>query len=158
MPRCASPCPCRLLAGSAPAGLRQLPRKGAASNDVKRQLLYKQNDDCRFADGDSRVSGGWQRQLQRGLTPCFLPAAAAAGWQALLRLCCLRRPLNRGCETAYSRCMPPRVCIAGTVYMAGAVHKQLLNEAYQMFRQGLGMPPGMAALRPHACQGPHKEN
>lgn len=62
---------------SAPAGLRQLPRKGAASNDVKRQLLYKQNDDCRFADGDSRVSG--------------------------------------------------------TVYMAGAVHKQLLNEAYQMF-------------------------
>lgn len=53
-----APCPRRLPAGSAPAGLRQLPRKGAASNDVKRQLLYKQNDDCRFADGDSRVSGG----------------------------------------------------------------------------------------------------
>ena len=92
-----TPHPCRLFAGSAPAGLRQLPRKGAASNDVKRQLLYKQNDDCRFADGDSRVSGGWQRQLQRGLTRFLMPAAAAASWQELLRLYCLRRPLNRGC-------------------------------------------------------------
>lgn len=63
--------------GGAPPGLRQLPKLGTAANDVKRQLKYKEGEDVRFSDGDSRVSG--------------------------------------------------------TVYMAGAVHKALLNEVYGMF-------------------------
>lgn len=37
--------------------MRALPRQGAAPNDVKRQLMYKQGEDTKFADGDSRVSG-----------------------------------------------------------------------------------------------------
>lgn len=44
-------------ASGAPPGLRALPRAGAAPNDVKRQLVYKQKQDTKFADGDSRVSG-----------------------------------------------------------------------------------------------------
>ncbi|KAI3426347.1 hypothetical protein D9Q98_008720 [Chlorella vulgaris] len=67
----------KAAAGGAPPALRALPRSGSAPNDVKRQLKYKEAEDMRFADGDSRVSG--------------------------------------------------------TVYMAGAVHKQLLSEAYAMF-------------------------
>lgn len=63
--------------GGAPPGLRQLPKHGTAPNDVKRQLKYKEGEDVKFNDGDSRVSG--------------------------------------------------------TVYMTGAVHKALLNEAYAMF-------------------------
>jgi hypothetical protein len=44
-------------AGGAPPALRALPRSGSAPNDVKRQLKYKEAEDMRFADGDSRVSG-----------------------------------------------------------------------------------------------------
>ncbi|EFN56217.1 hypothetical protein CHLNCDRAFT_144988 [Chlorella variabilis] len=67
----------KAAAGGAPPALRALPKAGSAPNDVKRQLKYKEGEDMRFTDGDSRVSG--------------------------------------------------------TVYMAGALHKQLLAEAYSMF-------------------------
>lgn len=67
----------KAAAADGPASLRQLPKSGMAPNDVKRQLQYKEKEDMRFTDGDSRVSG--------------------------------------------------------TVYMSGAVHKQLLGEAYAMF-------------------------
>jgi hypothetical protein len=44
-------------AAGVPPALKVLPRQGSAPNDVKRQLKYKEGEDLRFSDGDSRVSG-----------------------------------------------------------------------------------------------------
>lgn len=139
-------------AGSAPPGLRQLPKRGAASNDVKRQLLYKQNEDCRFADGDSRVSGGCRPALgwhlhvpPMGHASRAMRARAHAQKHMLLQPC---HPATCHPATHAAATLPPA---AGTVYMAGAVHKQLLNEAYQMFRQGCGPASVLSCV--HGCLG-----
>lgn len=63
--------------GSGAAPLRALPREGTTAAEVKQRLRYKEQEDVRFQDGDSHLSG--------------------------------------------------------TVYMAGSVHKALLNEVYNMF-------------------------
>lgn len=118
-------------AAAGPPPLRALPREGVPPAEVKQRLRYKEQEDVRFQDGDSHVSGecaaraqGNRRILSRHRGGAADGVVGRGGCRAAA---CLA--LSTMCDLP----PPPPPSHPGTVYMAGAVHKQLLNEAYQMF-------------------------
>lgn len=73
-----------------PPGLRALPRQGSAPNDVKRQLKYKEREDVRFSDGDSKVSGARVMgrpagRRRRAMARRCRTTQGRAGWRRELR-------------------------------------------------------------------------
>ena len=156
----------KAAAGGAPPALRTLPRAGTAPNDVKRQLKYREGEDTRFTDGDSRVSGacpsvvgcwrvgegvlrGGERlvvehgQAGRGGAAEGM-GAGSVGMHALRCHASTAASWFQWCRSAHAMlqiclpaCLPaPHCAPAGTVYMAGSVHKQLMAMTASMLGGG----------------------